>query len=269
MRAKQAGAQREGSEEPRVGGHSPRRTRPVAAAPCTLTPQSTAACLVLPSTHPLTPLQPNFVPRHTGHPTFPHRARPSTCPSPEATLHPTLSHLRTVSTSPQSRPCHPLPHSHSLPDLTLTQTSSLTLTHQQAPCPAYLHHCLSSGPASSFSGGNAPFHACRSQTWLAVAPTFFWVARALCWSEEAKPGPGFADNPWKALHAARWKFRCLPRQRAEEPWRFQATFGLQKVGRKGGTPVSRVRPREVRQSSSRASPPGGPSEFCTLEGYGS
>lgn len=184
-----------------MGGPSLRETRPVAADSPTLTPpRPQPASPSLPSTHPLPPPYPNFTPMHTGIP-----------PSSMSLIFPPALHLIPTSTPPclifsQSQPFRshshfipfpaPLPSSHPHSDF-------LTLTPKPPPCPGYLHCSFLWTRLLIFRREPPPFHACRAQTWLAVAPAFSRVARTLCWWDEDKPRPGSEAKPGKALHAAR------------------------------------------------------------------
>lgn len=164
-------------------------------------------------------------------PSFPHVTHPSTCPSPHPKLRPTLFRLHTISTFPISSPSPPPLPSSSYPH------------SQTAPQPgsslSFLWICL-----LIFRREPPPFHICRSQPGLAVAPAFSRVARTLCWWEEDKP-----RRVWKLslgrLARGAVEPQASPRQKTEDPDASRPSDRRAKGG--SPTPASQVRTRDVQE----------------------
>ena len=201
--------------------------------------QSSPACLIRPSTCPFTLPHPNFPPNAQRHATFPHLTHPYASSSPPANLHPALSHLHTISIFPQSLHFISFPTSPLLPILpSLRLSLSLPLTN--APS-----HPVPLSPALSFlwicrlvfRRRESPLLRLPLPSGLVAATSFSRVARALCWSQEGKPEPGFAAKQNPTL---------------------QAKLGFQRGGAKGGnpSPAPQVRPREVWEVGQVGHPPG-------------
>lgn len=211
----------------------------------------------MPCTHPLTPLHPNFVPTQTSthlpprHPSFHLAFTSSQTPSH---LVSSSHHLNLSSVTPISSPSPPPLPSSSYPHSQTAPQPGISLS--------FLWICL-----LIFRREPPPFHTCRSQPGLAVAPAFSRVARTLCWWEEDKAQAGLEAKPGKACTRRGGTSGVSPTE-DRGPRRFQATYGLQTGGRKEG--VLALHPRSGLGKSRQwvillAGPfslPEGSSEFC-------
>lgn len=153
--------------------------------------QSSPACLIRPSTCPFPLPHPNFPPNAQRHATFPHiltqvpHLLPASTP-PCLIFTPSQSFLSPSISSPSppllSSPSYLhsdfLSHSHSQ-----TLPSPVPLS----PALSFLWICL-----LVFRRRESPLLRLPLPSGLAAAASFSRVARALCWSQEGKPGPGFA-----------------------------------------------------------------------------
>lgn len=212
---------------------------------------------------PLTPPHPHsHLPAPASH--LPPSHHPSTCPSPHPNLHPTLSLFHTISTFPQSLHFILFPASPPLSFLL-----SLRRSHRPpSPSPA--------SPSLSFlcicplvSRRREPPLPRRLLPARPSCGTFLSrVARALCWSEDGKPGPGFAAKPGKALTGGSPGVSPDPGPQdldaSRPPFAFKEEGerrnpGLASLGKSGKWVIPLARPS--------SSPPGGPSEYCALRDH--
>ena len=152
--------------------------------PSSLATDPSSACLARPSACPFSP-----------YPILTSPIAPVLPQVPSLILTSTPTYLVVFTSSQPSLSHHfiPFPTSPLLPILpSLRFVFSLPLTNPRPRPPAASPTFCFSLDLHSFSEGNVPLCAGLSPPGLRLQTSFSRVARALCWSEEDKPEPGFA-----------------------------------------------------------------------------